>query len=572
MAVNPGTHPQEPSPPSSSNSDITASPVNSHPPTSEVPSSAKSAVDMHARLLPPSADPAYRSQSQFVVATRRSTPSRFVSAFVPMSINSVPLQVPRFPTEAVIASSVSDSRYIREPRRDIDSAELFIPPLTMRIIEDELPRGWTACTHPEGILYFFYQDEDMHLFTHGDESNIRYLGDLVQRASELYDILRKRNIPGAPETELFLEHHSASTYKYYFINHETRTIFWLEQVKGCRLYGNVPGVQRLTDIKFALETQYWTHCETFPHDRSIPSRILKELRGTILHAFADALTTENCTAPFNKQELTEMLRLVDGMQASVGKCDTDSAFALARFMKYFVDTKFFNFHGQADARLRSHQAIFRAEELRRPFAMQLLSWLLFRAPETHAREFQKVWVDYVINDVTWKQFMKKLVSEWQELTIYATVLLNANVAFLAVPGVINSAGMTMSPNNSQGYVQTAAQIASYVSIVLSIGAIILGLLLVRQNRTKERENIDSAISFLSRVTHLIFGLDSLSYIFGLPYALLMWSVVYFVLAVACLVFQQTTTVTRVLVGISFVIIIVMIVWSIAAVWDSREGH
>lgn len=84
----------------------------------------------------------------------------------------------------------------------------------------------------------------------------------------------------------------------------------------------------------------------------------------------------------------------------------------------------------------------------------------------------------------------------------------------------------------------------------------------------------------------MFGLESLAYIFGLPYALLMWryvcgccsslsgltslSVVYFVLAVACLVFQQTTTVTRILVGIAFGIITVMIAWSLVTTLDSRE--
>lgn len=89
--------------------------------------------------------------------------------------------------------------------------------------------------------------------------------------------------------------------------------------------------------------------------------------------------------------------------------------------------------------------------------------------------------------------------------LQATVLLNANVAFLAVPGVINNAGMTMASTGSSGYAQTAAQIASYVSIVLSIGAIILGLLLVRQNRTQEHEDVDSAVRWICESSYRIIS-------------------------------------------------------------------
>jgi hypothetical protein len=70
-----------------------------------------------------------------------------------------------------------------------------------------------------------------------------------------------------------------------------------------------------------------------------------------------------------------------------------------------------------------------------------------------------------------------------------TVILNANVAFLAIQSVDGySSKRTRSP----------AQIASYLSLVTSAGAVILGLLLVRQNRTKPRETPLEAVSPSSR--------------------------------------------------------------------------
>ena len=59
------------------------------------------------------------------------------------------------------------------------------------------------------------------------------------------------------------------------------------------------------------------------------------------------------------------------------------------------------------------------------------------------------------------------------------MLLNANVAFLGTP---------------RAETINAAQISSYFSIGTSVGSIVLGLLLVRQNQTKERESAADVVS------------------------------------------------------------------------------
>ena len=66
------------------------------------------------------------------------------------------------------------------------------------------------------------------------------------------------------------------------------------------------------------------------------------------------------------------------------------------------------------------------------------------------------------------------------------VMLNANVAFLAIQSVDVNANAYRSP----------AQISSYLSVIANIGSIALGLLLLRQNRTKGRETTDEAVSYL----------------------------------------------------------------------------
>ena len=63
------------------------------------------------------------------------------------------------------------------------------------------------------------------------------------------------------------------------------------------------------------------------------------------------------------------------------------------------------------------------------------------------------------------------------------MLLNANVAFLAIPSV--------DPGN---HIRTPAQLASFISIVTSIRSVVVGLLLLRQHRTEPHEAVEEVVS------------------------------------------------------------------------------
>lgn len=66
--------------------------------------------------------------------------------------------------------------------------------------------------------------------------------------------------------------------------------------------------------------------------------------------------------------------------------------------------------------------------------------------------------------------------------VQATVLLNANVAYLTISNV------TPGPKDP-----TAAQVASLVSIIASIGSMILGSLLGRQHRSTAKQSASDAV-------------------------------------------------------------------------------
>jgi hypothetical protein len=75
-------------------------------------------------------------------------------------------------------------------------------------------------------------------------------------------------------------------------------------------------------------------------------------------------------------------------------------------------------------------------------------------------------------------------------------MLTANVGFLAIPGVVlsNLSGTNITSANQVVIFTSSSQIASSISVEASIGSIMIGLLLVRHNRTKQKEDPAGAVS------------------------------------------------------------------------------
>ena len=80
-------------------------------------------------------------------------------------------------------------------------------------------------------------------------------------------------------------------------------------------------------------------------------------------------------------------------------------------------------------------------------------------------------------------------------------MLTANVGFLAIPGVVisNISGTGISSASGVIIFTSSSQIASSLSVGASIGSIMIGLLLVRHNRTKQKEDPAGAVSGQSQL-------------------------------------------------------------------------
>ncbi|KAL4258997.1 hypothetical protein AB1N83_007696 [Pleurotus pulmonarius] len=417
-----------------------------------------------------------------------------------------------------------------------------IPPLSL-MMTDSAPPDWIAYEHPEGALYF--RHESKNIFT--DAS----LGTPASNGIDL-----------DPSTELVLDLEETGEHKgrcgYYLVDHRNRSVFWLDEFEKADLpdWNEVPGVTTNAHIRHELAAQYWFHCELFPHTRIINQELVDELRDMLTHALGDVSTSPLSTIESTVDELQTMLHAVKAAEKQVGQPAPGSMCLLSRLMHIRARHRFINFHGQPTARLCRNQAVY-DESNGRSYLITLLSPMLFSAPEVHLRMLRDIYVDQIVYAAHVNKAISKLNSEWQEFILYATVLLNANVALLAIQSV---------DEGGSGDIRTPVQISSYLSIAMSIGSIILGLLLVRQNRTKGKESAPEAMRFMSR-----HSLEILAILYSLPYALLMWAMLAFVGSFSFLCFDSTNLVTRLLVGAVCVVIAALIIWCIWYAWES-SGH
>ncbi|KAI0293519.1 hypothetical protein BC826DRAFT_1104964 [Russula brevipes] len=390
--------------------------------------------------------------------------------------------------------------------------------------------GWFPVTHPGGALYFYH--ETFRAFT----DVYMYDPDLRAQVHEYIDQLGKQLAklnpnwgPPMNRYDLVLDIIETKDKKkiphYYYVDHDKGSLFWLEDHDLSDVLHEVPGVQEPDHIRHRLEAFYWEHWSLYPHGypgRNFPADAFDELLGVLLSNSIDSLTSNVSTAIYSVADMEKMRDFVKdakdlGPENDHAICSLDYSPFVVRsrldtrvtlIVYISVHWKFVHFHGQKISRQDRNKSIYAGDGHKRTKAFRVLSLILFFTPDVHLRELKKVWMDELVIEEVWKNFMEKLISEWVDFILYATVMLAANVGFLAI-----------QPINVQ------AEVASSISLMFSIGSIISGLLLVRRNRTMAAQNPGTAWKYLDGMKWRYFYLEPLAIVFSLTYALLMWSCV-----------------------------------------------
>ncbi|KAJ6486860.1 hypothetical protein C8R45DRAFT_270680 [Mycena sanguinolenta] len=274
---------------------------------------------------------------------------------------------------------------------------------------------------------------------------------------------------------------------YYFVDHPERIVFWDDAFELDRLsHGrDVRGVTSAHHIKTELAVQFWLHCQLFPSAIEVTTELIAELRDVLIHHIGDAMTSPTSTVADSVEDLLKMLTVVESMQENAQANFSGCACILGRFMWKFTSQMFYHFYGEPCARLDKTQSVY-GHVTRHSLLIKIIAPILLNAPLTHLRMLEEVYADENVSHVQWRRFIERLDQEWQQLALFATVLLNADIAFLAIPTV----------DSGEHAPRSVAQIVTYVSVVASLGSVVVGLFLSRLNHDQRdaEDYVDEAVS------------------------------------------------------------------------------
>ncbi|KAG2134839.1 hypothetical protein DEU56DRAFT_738284, partial [Suillus clintonianus] len=442
-----------------------------------------------------------------------------------------------------------------------------IPAMTITFPAHDMamPQGWFTLVHPEGSRYFVHQETrtftEMNICDEETCEDIEYymqcLLDELQRAVEYGSLeLDMEQVDLVLEPKTFDD--DSVVCCYYFANHRDRCLFWLDDFNAEDILSDCKGVENLSHIRLAIQAQYWRHWGCFPSLCPVTQNLVDEVKDMLVHATCDHLTSLQSSAAFDVVELRDHLSVVDNIKVSV----LSFVYLAAIYGTFEGHNHFVNYHGEDCARLVVEQTVHGWAYKRSPL-MVILAPLLFFDPVTQVRDLHKVFVDRIACTARWNAFSSKLNGQLQDSNLLATVLLNANVGFLAIDSVDVSG-------------RSPTQVASYMSLVASMGSMILGLLLVSHNRTMGQGTHLHAEIFLSGLHDREHGLEKLAIIYSLPKALLIWGMVFFFAAFSVDWWSPGDTSSRAIVGTVILVVFVMVAYSVILIrkadWQINPLH
>lgn len=153
---------------------------------------------------------------------------------------------------------------------------------------------WVRHTHPEGAIY--YHNAILNIVT-DSQMECRSIFDKVTAAAKAVDQLASNyqgKLPHSSELYITAGDDSDSPCGYYLVDHDTQTEFWLGNVNTADMgFQQISSLSHLSELSIppikisgktnhtgatehALQEQYWTHIEYFPHQP-----VSQELRGEL---------------------------------------------------------------------------------------------------------------------------------------------------------------------------------------------------------------------------------------------------------------------------------------------------
>ncbi|EKM53067.1 uncharacterized protein PHACADRAFT_210792 [Phanerochaete carnosa HHB-10118-sp] len=406
------------------------------------------------------------------------------------------------------------------------------------------PAGWHQYVTPEGRPYFC--NTELNLYTNLHLTRKTIASDLIDSIERTARSLRTRYSTQRPLSEdgpeLVIALLQDNKWGYYFADNTCKTVRWVDPIPLLKVVGSCTrSVPTDSHLNLMKESQYWHHVEMFPAARELKQETITELSGLLACAYTDTITSTTATSPYPADKLELIFKVLESVE--VGDITGRSAWIVARFMNVFKREMFLHYYGQDGARLDRDQSVhFVKKEIPRPrYIFLLFSYFLFYMPYVHKKKLDEVFVDSLLNEEHWNRLLENLRKEWEMTVTPSTVLLSANVAFLAIGSVDNSGGSGQS-SGPPSY-RSPEQIMSYVSTVFSLASWLVCWILVQRHAPAIGSSTSAGINYLKQREKCMLGLEADAIVFSLPSAFFTWSMLLFCAAVVwiCLVHSDFAT-------------------------------
>lgn len=279
------------------------------------------------------------------------------------------------------------------------------------------------------------------------------------------------------------------------------------------------------------------------------------------HATCDHITSKRSSALGDVIELKDYISVVNGLKVRSHKkrrtqrCHT--AIVIGRIMKLFSENQFINFHGENCVRLISDKTVH-GWAYTPSLLMVVVAPFLFLDPMTQVQKLHRAFVDEIASTARWNALSSKLKGQLKDSNLLATVLLSVNVGFLDIGSIDNGGG------------RSAIQIITYMSLVTSLGSIILGMFLVWHEQTSGDNTALEAASFALKLHDETHGLEKLAIIYSIPMALLMWGMIFFFVAFSIDWCSARDITSRVIVGTVVLIVFGLISYGIIRIRERER--
>ncbi|TFK34467.1 hypothetical protein BDQ12DRAFT_689652 [Crucibulum laeve] len=365
-----------------------------------------------------------------------------------------------------------------------------------------LPPQWSEYIHPEGEIYFARASVPS-VVTTADLYNPEVATSVTRWINHILELLAEKSIIVHENVELFIRIDADQDCLYYFVDNTSHTVFWIERYDTSQL--NLGTVASTSHLRTLLEAEYWDHVQTFPmHTSGLPLENIDELVNVLTHAAADHLTSSSGTFGFGAEKCMKFVKILKATRDNHRNGYTTCV--AARLWNVIQRTRQWNHYGQKQARLATIQSILDLDAVDVPCWSGLLtSAASLKTAETYLSSLDAVFLDHVIFEERWHDFMKVCFADWRSnlYNVACTLILNIFMIF-TLPSV------------------THLMMASAAFLSASLLA---STLLIQRHEHLETGDTGSAHDFMSAVRSQKFGFQWVALVYSLPKAFFLWSLV-----------------------------------------------